>query len=145
MTAGIDEEVTEPGQASVLDASALLALLHDEAGAEVVAQAIADGAAISVVNLAEVLSKLAEAGQDPGQARHELSDAVGETGALVLEPLTDEDCVEVARLRPQTREFGLSLADRVCLALAKRLGAPAVTADHTWSQAKLDIEIKLIR
>jgi len=50
---------------SVLDASALLALLHDERGADTVADAIATGAAISVVNLAEVLTKLAEAGKDP--------------------------------------------------------------------------------
>ena len=45
--------------ASVLDASAVLALLNDEEGGEVVTDAIADGAAISVVNLAEVLSKVA--------------------------------------------------------------------------------------
>ena len=131
--------------ASVLDASALIALLHEEEGAETVAEAIAAGAAISVVNLAEVLSKLAEAGKDPDEASGELRDAAGDTDALAIEPLSEIDCVEVARLRPKTRELGLSLADRSCLALAMRLGVPALTADHDWAEVDVDVEIRLIR
>jgi PIN domain nuclease of toxin-antitoxin system len=131
--------------ASVVDASALLALVHDEPGAAPVADAIAAGTAISIVNLAEALSKLAEAGKDPDRARSELRAAAGEEGALVIEPLTETDCVEVARLRPRTRELGLSLADRACIALAKRLAVPVVTADRTWAEADLGIEVRLIR
>ena len=130
---------------SVLDASALLALLHDERGADTVADAIATGAAISVVNLAEVLTKLAEAGKDPQQARDQLREAEGDTGALVIEPLSEADSVEIARLRPKTRELGLSLADRACLALAMRLALPVLTADRTWAEAKLEVEVKLVR
>ncbi|MGH2954346.1 MAG: type II toxin-antitoxin system VapC family toxin [Solirubrobacterales bacterium] len=130
---------------SVLDASALIALLHGEDGGEAVAEAIATGAAISVVNLAEVLSKLAEAGKDPAEARGQLRDAAGNTDALAIEPLSENDCVEVPRLRPKTRELGLSLADRACLALAMRLGVPALTADRTWAEADVDVEIRLIR
>lgn len=131
--------------AAVLDASALMALLHDEDGAEAVVEAIAAGAAISVVNLAEVLSKLADAGKDPHQARSELRGAEAEAGALAIEPLTEADCVEVAHLRPETRDLGLSLADRSCLALAKRLNLPVLTADRTWTKVSIDLEVRQIR
>lgn len=77
--------------ASVLDASAVLALLNDEEGSEVVTDAIADGAAISVVNLAEVLSKVAERGDDPATAAAELRKAEGSKRALTIEPLTAAD------------------------------------------------------
>ncbi len=36
-------------------------------------------------------------------------------------------------LRPLTVEGGLSLGDRYCLALAKREGRPALTAERRWS------------
>src|SRR5919106_5682710 len=97
----------------------------------------------SIVNLAEVLSRLAEAGKDPAEARGQLRDAAGDTDALVIEPLSETDCVEIARLRPKTRELGLSLADRSCLALAIRLGVPAVTADRKWAEADLGAEVRL--
>ncbi len=136
---------TEP-PASVLDASAALALLNDERGSEVVSDAVADGAAISVANLAEVLSKVAERGGDPAEAAAELRKAEGSKRALMIEPLTAADCVAVARLRPITKQRGLSLADRACLALAKRLGIPALTTDEAWEDVpNLDIEVQLIR
>ena len=122
-----------------------MALLHREEGADGVVEAIAEGAAISVVNLAEVLSKLADAGKDPEQARSDLRAAQGDTGALAVEHLSEDDCVELARLRPRTRELGLSLADRACLALATRLGVPVLTADRTWAEADVDVEVALIR
>jgi ribonuclease VapC len=132
--------------ASALDASAVLALLNDEEGGEVVSGAVADGAAISVVNLAEVLSKVAERGGDPAAAAAELRKAEGSKRALTIEPLTAADCVALARLRPTTKQRGLSLADRACLALADRLGVPALTADEAWEDVPgLDIEVRLIR
>lgn len=140
-----DSEPAAKAAASVLDASALLALVHDEPGAEPVAEAIAARAAIGIVNLAEVLSKLADAGKDPDEARRELLNAADDQQALVVEPLTEADCVEVARLRPMTRALGLSLADRACLALAKRLAVPVLTADRTWTQADLEVAVRLIR
>lgn len=132
--------------ASALDASAVLALLNDEEGSEVVSGAVADGAAISVVNLAEVLSKVAERGGDPAAAAAELRKAEGSKRALTIEPLTAADCIALARLRPTTKQRGLSLADRACLALADRLGVPALTADEAWEDVPgLDIEVRLIR
>ncbi len=146
MAVETDDDADPHPATSVLEASALLAPLHGEDGAEAVGEAIADGAAISLVNLAEVLSKLADAGKDPRQARRELGETAGESGALVVEPLTEEDCIEAARMRPLTRQLGLSLGDRVCLALARRLGLPAVTADRAWGRLdESDLEVSLIR
>jgi ribonuclease VapC len=94
---------------------------------------MADGAAISVVNWAEVLSKLAERGLDPELAAAEMKEAGLIGGVVSIEPVTDEDSLEIARLRPLTKDRGLSLADRACLALAQRLEAPVFTADRAWT------------
>lgn len=99
-----------------------------------------------VVNLAEVLSKVAERGGDPAAAAAELRKAEGAKRALAIEPMTAADCVAVARLRPVTKQRGLSLADRACLALSERLGVPALTTDEAWDDVPdLDIEVRLIR
>lgn len=98
-----------------------------------------DGAAISVANWSEVLSKAAMAGDDPHRLADDLRDAV------IIEPITEADCVEIAKLRPITKAQGLSLADRACLVLAARLGVPALTTDRTWAQANVAAEVKLIR
>ena len=137
--------VAETALASVLDASALLAVLHDEDGASTVMEAIGEGAAISVANWAEVLSKLAEAGRNPEEASAELRRAEGSRRALTIEPMTAADCITIARLRPITRAQGLSLADRACLALAQRLRVPALTADREWVAADVEAEVRLIR
>jgi ribonuclease VapC len=85
-----------------------------------------DGAAISVANWAEVLSKLAERGEDPGVAAAEMRGAALVGKVVSVEPITEDDCIEIARLRPATKDQGLSLADRAALALARRLGVPAL-------------------
>lgn len=122
-----------------------MAVLHDEEGADAAAEAIANGAAISIANWAEVLTKLAERGRDPEQAARETRKAEGSRRALAIEPLTAADCIAIARLRLTTKAQGLSLADRACLALAERLGVPAVTADQDWAKADVAAEIQLIR
>jgi PIN domain nuclease of toxin-antitoxin system len=132
--------------ASVLDASALLAHLNEERGAAVVRQAMADGAAISVVNWMEVLSRIAERGEDPELAAAEMKGAGLIGGVVSVEPITEQDSIEIARLRPLTKEQGLSLADRSCLALATRRGLPALTGDRAWQNLpKVDVAVKLIR
>lgn len=128
--------------ASILDASALIAFLHNEPGAEAVVDAITATAAISVVNWAETLSKVAADGDDPQQVADSLQTS---DSPLILEPLTDADCVEIARLRPLTKAHGLSIADRACLALAKRLEIPVVTADRDWADLNLGTTVQLIR
>jgi PIN domain nuclease of toxin-antitoxin system len=134
-----------PPPTSVLDASAPLAMLHGEQGGPIVARAIDAGAVIGVVNLAEVLTKLVEKGRDPQRALDALRKTDTPGGVLAIKSLTPLDCVTVARLRSTTKPQGLSLADRACLALASRLGVPALTADRTWAAAKVEAEITLIR
>jgi PIN domain nuclease of toxin-antitoxin system len=129
----------------VLDASALLAYLGEEAGADVVADAIAGGASISAINLAEVLSTLAGRGVDSAIAASELEDRGLLRGAIVVEPFTHDDAVETARMHPLTGAAGLSLGDRGCLALARRLVMPALTADQAWAALEFNVDVRLIR
>jgi PIN domain nuclease of toxin-antitoxin system len=122
-----------------LDASALLALLLDEPGAEMV-EAVADRAAISTVNWSEVFRRSAEHDVDLAGLR-------GDVEALGLEivPFTVADAESAAELHPMTRHLGLSLGDRACLALAARLELPTLTADRSWVGAELGVEIRPIR
>jgi PIN domain nuclease of toxin-antitoxin system len=127
----------------VLDASALLAYLRDEEGAELVADAIAGGAMMSTVNLAEVLSRAADHGADAASLADDLAARGLLGGPIVVEAFTAADAVDVARLRPVTRAAGLSIGDRACLALARRLGAPAMTADTAWAGTELAVGVEL--
>lgn len=129
----------------VLDASALLAFLLKEPGGERVKEALLHGAVMGAVNLAEVGSKLAERGLDPGEVFAHLR-ARGILGqALEVFPFTEEDALEAARLRPLTRSLGLSLGDRACLALARRLGLPALIADATWEGLAVGVGVEVVR
>jgi ribonuclease VapC len=130
---------------AVLDASAVLAYLRDEPGAELVADSIAHGAAMSAVNLAEVLSRAADRGADPIALADQLVARGLIGGAIDIEPFTTGDAIDAATLRPLTRAAGFSLADRACLALARRLGAHAVTADTAWGDVDVDVELTQIR
>lgn len=132
--------------ASVLDASALLAYVQEEDGAAEVTEALAATATISALNLAEALSKLAERGADPREVVTRLTEAGVLEGLLEVAPLTTEDALLIAELRPQTREYGLSIADRACLALGIGLGLPVITADRRWSELEnVAAEVRSIR
>jgi len=133
------------GPLSVLDASALLAFIQDERGASVVAEALAETAAISVVNWAEVLSKVAENGGNAEDLDTGLRDHGFVGRLLVIEPMTEADCLTVALMRPATRSAGLSLADRTCLALARRVALPVWTADRSWLDLGVGVDVRLIR
>ncbi len=133
-----------PGEA-VLDASALLAHLLDEPGGEVVTKQIGTGAVISAVNLTEALVRVTDRGADPVQTASEWDQSGLIHSSILIEEFTYDDSVEAARLRPLTRHLGLSLADRACLALARRLDFPVLTADQAWSDLDLGVEIRVIR
>src|SRR5439155_25627545 len=124
---------------AVLDASAILAVLNAETGAEIVIAAL-DDAVVSAVNYAEVMSKLVER----GASRADASEAFMSINVKVV----DFDLALAERtgaLRAETRHLGLSLADRDCLALAEREGAPALTSDRLWVGAVSTIEVRAIR
>lgn len=123
----------------VLDASALLAFLHDEPGAERVWQALEE-AAVSAVNWAEVVQKSLRRQASVIGMREEFSEA-----GVVFEPFTLEQAEIAAHLWEKTRHRGLSLADRACLALALERKAPVLTADRNWGELGLGIETQLVR
>lgn len=125
---------------TVLDASALLAYLHEESGAEAVEEALSGRTWIGAVNLAEVLSKLADAGEDP----HDVRLGIGILGIEVT-PFDEGLAEETARLRPLTARAGLSLGDRACLALGRLRQQPVLTADAAWLGLVPDLEVRLIR
>lgn len=123
----------------VLDASVILAHLGSEPGSERALEFFGD-ALISAVNLSEVIAKLAERGVDLGLARAALS----RCGLQVV--VFDEDLAErTGVLRPKTKALGLSLGDRACLALAERSALPVLTADKTWKDLDLPVEVQLLR
>lgn len=114
--------------AAVLDASALLAFLNDEPGAAEVEAALSAGAACSAVNYSEVAQKVRFAGGSWAPVAGLLASYELEVAAM-----TEVDAVAAADLwQPGSP---LSLADRVCLATAQRLGVPALTADRAWGDA----------
>ncbi len=123
----------------VIDASALLAMLNAEPGAEVVAEAILR-AAISAVNISEVVSKLSEAGMPESAIRHALQPL-----GMEVVPFDEDQAYQAGLLRVPTKDAGLSLGDRGCLGLAGKLGLPALTADRTWLKLSLGVTVKIIR
>ncbi len=110
----------------ILDASAVLAVLQAEEGADK-ATMYFDSGAISTVNVAEVLTKLIEKGNDPVKAV-EVFDLL----QLNVIEFDREHARKAAELRPLTKHLGLSLGDRSCLAVAIINDATSVTADRDW-------------
>ena len=133
------------GAGSVLDASALLAYLHGEPGGDIVQEILALGGVINVVNYAEVLTRLEVAGADAADVDRALRDQGLIGGLLEIVPLTEEDAVMIAQLRPKTQAYGLSLGDRACLATGLRLRKPVITADRSWAALDIGTTIRLIR
>jgi ribonuclease VapC len=126
----------------LLDASALIALLNDEPGADVVAAALtADVGALSVVNLAEVFEVGVRTGA--GDARQQLQYL---RQRITTVPVTEEDAVVAAELYAVTRRPPLSLADRIAVATARRLGVEVLTAEppRVWADVPA-VNVRLIR
>lgn len=123
----------------VLDASALLAMLQDEPGGDIV-QELLETAAISSVNWSEVIQKALDRQMEIDGLRHDL-EALG----LQILPFTAVLAETTAQLRSATRQAGLSLGDRACLALAAVLGLPAITADRVWPDLGLPLKIRVVR
>ncbi|HXH69270.1 MAG TPA: type II toxin-antitoxin system VapC family toxin [Pyrinomonadaceae bacterium] len=122
----------------VLDASAVLAFLYDENGADEV-EPLLETSLISTVNLAEVFTQLISDGMSAEKAQKNLSDL-----KMTVVNFSSKHALKTAELRPLTKHLGLSLGDRSCLALAILENATAVTADKIW--AKLNFcKVEVIR
>ena len=125
----------------VLDSSALLAALLDEPGAAEVARVLEE-AVICSVNLSEVAHGLVRNGNSEVQSR-----ALIAALDLVTVDADAELALDSGFLRRRTNAYGLSLGDRFCFALGRRLAAPVITADRIWKNAAkaAEVEVRLIR
>lgn len=117
---------------AVLDASAVLALIRNERGADKVAGHVGR-AALSAVNLHEVVKELYLSGLEEPAAREIVAEL-----RLDIRPHDVDAAFAAAALHEQTTVYGRGLGDRACLALALQLGVPALTADGAWRNVAVD-------
>lgn len=113
----------------VLDSSALLAFINGEPGREKVAIRLPE-AIISAVNYAEVVSKLIAKGGTPAQVT-----AILDVIDIEIVAFDQSQATTAGNLIHQTKDFGLSLGDRACLALALHDSSSAMTTDKIWEKA----------
>lgn len=120
----------------VFDASAIIAILFNEAGAQTALQSLA-GAQVSTVNVAETIGDFVKRGRSSAEAL-----SVIETLNLTFVSPDAEQARRAGEMQPIK---GLSLGDRFCIALAQSVGAPVVTSDRAWAQAPIGVPVELIR
>ena len=133
----------------LLDASALLALINNETGADII-ESLIGNIIISSVNVTEVASKLCDI---VGNIKEDDQHRLQTIREMAIEPFVrsvisfDQELAYIAAgLRAQTKHKGLSLGDRACLATAIKLSLPVYTADKIWQQLNIpNLEIKVIR
>ena len=123
----------------IFDTSAILAIFNAEPGSEH-AMEFLEGAAISTVNLAEIVTKLLEW----KFSEHKIIEYLVTLNIAII-AFDRDTALETGRMRGATRHLGLSLGDRACLATAKSLVVPVLTTDRTWQRLDLGIDIRLIR
>lgn len=124
----------------ILDASALLALLNSETGAEVI-EPLLPYSIMGTVNVAEVIAELdKKLDISPEESKEMVSIMIDQ-----IIPLEFDQSIEVGRLRKMTQGFGLSLGDRACIALGIKLNLLVYTADRVWKELQInDLDIRLI-
>lgn len=123
----------------ILDASALLALIRSEPGAEEV-EKYAPNYLISAVNASEAAAVLQRGGMTSLNAKDSVVSLVAE-----IYPFTPEHAFITADLLSLTKHLGLSLGDRACLALGQALKRPILTADKAWQSLQSSYQVELIR
>ena len=124
----------------VLDSTAVIALLYAEPGHKYVHEVL-DKSAVSAVNLAEVVNKLAQRGPSSEAVRESLIGL-----ELRVEDWSEDMAYRSAEFTRFNKSHGLSLGDRACLTLAKQLHATAVTSDRAWRRVpSLGVPIMIFR
>ena len=126
----------------VFDASAIIALLELEEGWAIASENL-NNAIVSTINLSEVMTVM--------NRKTNGKDVAGEAFKLLrntfphIVDFNEEQAFIASSLDSVTKQYGLSLGDRACLALAKYKNLPVLTADKTWKQIESGVEIRLIR
>jgi len=127
---------------TVLDASAVLALIFEEPGQERVLDAVLAGAEMTTANFAEVATRYVLRGvsaADLSELRNGL--------AVTLVAIDEDLAVRAALMARTAKSAGLSLGDRLYLALAQRSGQVVLTADRAWEgiAAAVGVAVEVIR
>jgi ribonuclease VapC len=125
--------------AFVLDSSVIMAIVRGETG-EDEALRLSEGAVISAVNIAEVVTKCVEHGYPDDVALE-----IVQSGDVRVIPFDEKHALLTGRLRAKAPKGVLSLGDRACIATAILQEAVAVTADRVWAEFDLGCKIELIR
>lgn len=123
----------------VLDSSVILANMLQEPGGEVFGN-LTEDFRISTVNLAEIVSKLSERGQSLQIIQRAVSPLVDNSIDLSV-----SQAIQAGLWRKETKRFGLSMADRCCLALGLELGATVYTTDRAWVGLDLGVRVEVVR
>lgn len=124
----------------ILDASALLALLKNEPGADKV-EPLLGQIVMSSINVSETASILLESEMTAQEVQECLLPLISD-----IVPFDEEQAFKTAELRKHTKNHGLSLGDRACISLGMKMCLPVYTADKVWKKLQLDnLEIELIR
>ncbi len=126
----------------VIDASAIIALLEQEKGAEIVEKKL-NGAIVSSVNFSEIVAVINRKVTDK-KTQEEAIRLFTSTFQHVID-FDKEQAMIVGKLDQFTKQYGLSLGDRACLALAQFRNLPVLTAEKNWQKLKIDVDIQLIR
>ncbi len=116
----------------ILDSSALIALIKNETGADIV-EKLLGGIVMSALNVSEAAGILVDLGMPEEECRSSIEPYID-----VIVPIDTEQSFEMAFLKKYTKHKGLSIGDRACIALGIKMALPIYTADKIW--AKLDIE-----
>ena len=125
---------------TLLDTSAIIALIKQEPGYQIVDEILAISA-MSTVNFAELITTLAK-----DDINTEDIDAITTNLVPEIAPFSHEIATLTGKLYIQTRHKGLSLGDRACLATAIQLGLPVYTADKAWGELNIPkLKVHLIR
>ena len=127
------------GRSIILDSTAVLALFFEEEGADNVLPHLATGG-ISTVNVTEVVTVALRKGASLGVVQEFLFGL-----GLEVVPYDTTQAVLAGSLQLHARKFNLSLADRACLGVGLALGLPVLTADHTWVNVPIGVEVRVFR
>ena len=122
-----------------LDTSALITMIQNAPGGSLVGARLR-GSVVSTISWAELTEHMQEQGLEVAGFRRSV-----ETLGLEIQPFTAADADRAVELWRPPPAHQLSLSDRACLALADRLKIPVLTADETWRDLELGIEIRMLR